>query len=139
MKRIAIFLLASIGLAIVLTQDLKAGSAVAWGPGHLGTAYGGPVEMCKARAIANCRRKGVPNPKLIGATDVITADNRVDPGRFRGVGYGAIAVALEPGGHGSLIGVALGKRSATEADALAIVQCAKAGGTHAKVRWGFRG
>jgi hypothetical protein len=125
MRRNAIFQLALVGLAGVLIQNSRAGSAVAWGPGHLGTAYGAPVEVAKARAIENCRRKGVANPKLIGATDV--------------VGYGAIAVALQPGGHGSLIGVSLGRRSATEADALAIAQCVKAGGTHAKVRWGFRG
>jgi hypothetical protein len=40
---------------------------------------------------------------------------------------GAIAVARHPNGFGWIIGVALGKGSATEADALAIGQCRKVG------------
>jgi hypothetical protein len=105
-------------------RNASAGSAVAWGPGHLGTAYGAPVDVARVRALENCRRKGVPNPRLLGSTDVF--------------GYGAIVIALTSG-HGSLIGIALGKRSATEAGTLAIAQCVKAGRIHARVRWGFRG
>ena len=65
------------------------------------------------------------NVRIVAATDI--------------AGYGAIAVALHPNGRGSILGVALGKRSATEADNLAIEQCLKAGGTHPKIIEGFRG
>jgi len=48
------------------------------------------------------RRKGWMNARIIAATDI--------------TGYCAIAVARHPNGYGSIIGVALGKRSTTEAD-----------------------
>jgi hypothetical protein len=125
MKWTKLFWLALLSFATSAVQSAAAGSAVAWAPGQLGTAYGGPVEIAKKRALENCRRKGGVNPRIIGATDV--------------TGYGAVAVARQPGGRGSLIGVSLGKRSATEANTLAIEQCVKAGGTHAQVRWAWRG
>jgi hypothetical protein len=53
-------------------------------------------------------------------------------------GYGAIAIARHPG-HGWLIGISLGKRSATEANTIAIEKCLKAGGVKPRVRWGFFG
>jgi hypothetical protein len=50
------------------------------------------------------------------------------------------AAATEGAANGNLvIGVALGRRSATEADALAIEQCRKAGGIKPQVKWGFWG
>lgn len=54
-------------------------------------------------------------------------------------GYGAIAVALHRNGYGSTAGVVVGKRSATEANTLAIQQCLKEGGSHARVRWAWNG
>jgi hypothetical protein len=54
-------------------------------------------------------------------------------------GYGAIVVARHPNGYGSLIGVALGRRSANEAYTEALKECLRAGGTHAKVRVAFKG
>jgi hypothetical protein len=111
---------------VLATETIHAGSVVVWDGGkNLGTAYGRPVAMARQRALEAARRKGWTNVRVIGASNVS--------------GYGAIATARHPSGHGSLIGVALGRRSATEADALAIEQCVKAGGTDVKVTAGFRG
>jgi hypothetical protein len=111
---------------ILVTEPLRAGSVVVWDGGkNLGTAYGRPLPIEKQRALQAARRKGWTNVRIIGASNVS--------------GYGAIATARHPSGHGSLIGVALGRRSATEADTLAIEQCTKAGGTNVKITAGFRG
>ena len=76
------------------------------------------------RALAEARRKYGGNVRLLAASDV--------------TGYGAIAVARQPG-HGWIVGVALGRRSATEANTLAIEQCLKGGGIKPQVKWGFWG
>jgi hypothetical protein len=126
MKRRALFQLALIGLIVIALENANAGSAVAWdGHKNLSTAYGGPVEREKARALETARRKGWANVRIIASTDI--------------PGYGAIAVARHPSGYGSLIGVSLGKRSATEAYVMAVDHCRKAGGTNPRVRWTFRG
>ena len=126
MKKSALFRLALLAIVFLALQNANAGSAVAWdGVRFLGAAYGGPVAMAKQRALENCRRKGGINPWIIGSSDVS--------------GYGAIAIARHPNGRGSLIGVALGRRSATEADTLAVEMCLKAGGTNPRVTAGFRG
>jgi hypothetical protein len=126
MNNASLFQLALIGLLGVGIQHANAGSAVAWdGHGHFSTAYGGPVEREKQRALDTAHRKGWANAKIIAATDM--------------PGYGAIAVALHPNGYGSVIGISIGKRSATEANTLAIGQCLKLGGTNPKVRWSWRG
>ena len=126
MKRNTLLRLALIGLVGVGIQNAHAGSAVAWdGYAQLSTAYGGPVEREKLRALDTARRKGGTNVRIVAATDA--------------TGYGAIAVALQPGGHGSIIGVSLGNRSATQADAAAIKDCLKAGGRNPKVRWEWKG
>jgi hypothetical protein len=126
MNNASLFRLALIGLLGVGIQHADAGSAVAWdGYGNFSTAYGGPVQREKQRALETARRKGWTNAKIIAATDM--------------PGYGAIAVAWHPSGHGSVVGVVLAKRSATEASTLAIERCLKAGGTNPKVRWSWRG
>jgi hypothetical protein len=79
----------------------------------------------KQRALAEARLKYGTQARIVAATDVI--------------GYGAIAVAWHPSGHGSIVGISLGKRSATEADTLAIEKCLKAGGINPRVKWAFRG
>src|SRR6516225_8447018 len=105
-------------------QNAGAGAAVAHGSnGYLVASVGQPVNVVKQRAIEICRRKGGVNVRIIAATDVF--------------GYGAIAVAAK--GTGSVIGVALGKRSATEADAMAIDQCLKAGGSSLKIIRAWKG
>jgi len=124
-KRCALFRLALVGFAALAVQNANAGSAVAIGPhNQLATAYGGPVQREKQRALDEARRRYGANVRILAATDV--------------TGYGAIAVAHHPNGNW-VIGVSLGKRSATEADMLAIDHCLKAGGVNPKVRWGFRG
>jgi hypothetical protein len=126
MKKNALLGLTLIGLATVALQNVNGGSAVATDDrGNLATAYGGPVEREKQRALETARLRYGANFRILASTDQI--------------GYGAIAVALLPNGHASVIGVALGKRSATEADRMAIDHCLKAGGVNPKVRWGFRG
>jgi hypothetical protein len=125
MKETVLFRLTLIGLVTAALYNANAGSAVGTdGLGHNIYAFGRPVEMAKQKVLERARRNGW-NVRIIASTDQ--------------TGYGAIAIALHPNGHGSLIGVALGRRSATEADTLAIELCVKAGGTNPKVRWGFRG
>ena len=125
MKTRAFFLVALVGLTSIALNDADAGSAVVLGPhNQLATAYGGPVRKEEQRALENARRKYGANVRILAATDV--------------TGYGAIAVAKHPNGNW-LIGVALGRRSATEANTLAINECLKAGGKYPQVRWAFRG
>ena len=125
MKRTVFFGLALLAMSIGAMQNANAGSAVAMEPRHcnLATAYGGPVEREKARALNNARRLYGNDVRIIAATDV--------------TGYGAIAVGRWRDRF--VVGVVLGKRSATEADTLAIARCLKAGGRNPQVKWAFRG
>jgi|SRR5271166_3174560 len=118
---------ALVTITAVTFETARAGSAVAVQRNHsnLATAYGGPVEREKERALDLARRKYGPDVKLLAWSDR--------------TGYGAIAVARHPNGYGTIIGVSLGKRSATEADTLAIEKCLKAGGKNPQVKWTFRG
>jgi hypothetical protein len=126
MRNRPFFLLALLVCLTLPSQNANAGAAVALGPhNQLATAYGGPVEREKARALNNARRLYGNDVRIIAATDI--------------TGYGAIALARHPNGYGWIIGVSLGNRSATEADALAIDHCRKAGGINPQVRWAFRG
>jgi hypothetical protein len=126
MKNAAIFVFALTVVTGIAPQSAKAGSAVAWdGKSEFSTAYGGPVEKEKLRAMEAARHKGGTNVRIVAATDAI--------------GYGAIAVAYKPSGHGSVIGVSLGNRSASEAENQAIKDCLKAHGKNPKVRWRWRG
>ena len=113
-----------LGLSALAVQNSKAGSAVAWdGHGHLVTYHGYPVEEAKRLALETARSRYGNNVRLIGYTDTF--------------GFGAIAV----GGNrtGSVIAVALGKRSKAEAETLAIEHCLQAGGIEPRVRWRFKG
>jgi hypothetical protein len=127
MKRNVLFHMAIFAFATLALTDANAASAVVTDDnGNIAAACGGPVEKAKQRALADAHRRYGPRHFRIFASTPLT-------------GYCAIAVARHPNGVGSLIGVALGKRSATEADTLAIEQCVRAGGTEAKIRRGFRG
>lgn len=118
--------LAFVAMAVGALQNALAGSAVGTdGLGHNVYSYGHPKEIAMQRALAEARRKGWLNVRIVAATDM--------------PGYGAIAVALHPNGYGSVLGITIGKRSATEADTLAINACLKAGGTNPRVRWTWRG
>jgi hypothetical protein len=114
-----------LGLVALVAQNASAGSAVAMEShhGHLVSYHGYPVNEAKRLALETARSLYGTDVKIIAASDV--------------AGYCAIAVARK--GKGSVIGVALGKRSATEADALALDHCLNAGGTNPAVRWRFRG
>jgi hypothetical protein len=127
MKRSALFRLALVCMAVAAIKNANAGSAVVTdGHGHLITSFGQPSkEIAKEHALETARQRYGATVRLLAASDI--------------TGYGAIAVARHPNGHGSIIGVALGKRSATEADTLAIEQCLKAGGTNPKIIRGFSG
>jgi hypothetical protein len=123
-KRSELFLLVLMGTAGMMIQSADAGSAVAWdGHGHFATAYGGPVQREKRRALDTARRKGWVTARIIATTDV--------------TGYCTIAVARL--GNRAIVGVALGKRSPTEAETVAVEQCLKAGGSHPKIISGWRG
>ena len=125
MKRSTLFRFVLLGLMALVSHGANAGSAVAMEPrhGNLATAYGGPMQREQQRALAQARRLYGANVRIVASTDI--------------AGYGAIAVARF--GDRAIIGVALGKRSATEAYTIAIEQCLKAGGTHPQVKWAFRG
>jgi hypothetical protein len=119
-------LLALLAFLVFASKNASAGAAVALAPhNQMATAYGDTIKQAAKRALAEARRRyGSQNVRLLAATDV--------------TGYGAIAVARHPNGN-LVIGVALGRRSATEADVLAIEQCRKAGGIKPQVKWGFWG
>ena len=126
MKRSRLFRLAFVALVAMTIQKADAGSAVGTDAhGHNVYVCGHPAAICKQLVLDEARRRGWANVRIVAATDV--------------TGYGAIAVALHPNGHGSILGGALGKRSASEAYIIAIQECVKSGGTHARVKWTFRG
>jgi hypothetical protein len=126
MKKNALFRLALIGVIGLAIQNTNAGSAIALGPNNqLVRSAGFPVEVAKQHALAEARRKFGPSARIVAACDL--------------TGYGAIAVARHPNGIGWIICVSLGKRSATEAETLAIQKCLEMGGKNPRVRWGFWG
>jgi hypothetical protein len=66
------------------------------------------------------RHKGWSDVKIVAATNV--------------TGYGAIAVARHPNGHGSILGVVLGQPSKEQAVTGAVDRCREAGGTDVKLK-----
>jgi len=120
MKRIAL-LCALIGLANTATLPAKAGSAVALGPhNQQDAAFGGPVARGKERALTAAHRRHGDGPfRILASTDL--------------TGYCAIATARHPNGN-LVIWVALGRKLPTEADAIAMEQCLKAGGWWPQVK-----
>ena len=126
MKKSPLLSLALISLTAAVINNANAGSAVVWDGGrNLTTSYAHPVEIGKQRALQTAHLLGWSNVRLFGWTDQ--------------TGYGAIAVARHPNGHGAIVAAALGKRSASEAHKLAIQHCLQAGGTNPKVISQFRG
>jgi hypothetical protein len=119
--------LAVLSLSVVFVQSAGAGSAVAIGNDGQHTfivkSFGLPRRLAVEHVIDICRRKGDRNARLVASSDV--------------VGYGSIAVGRR--GAVWVVGVSLGRRSASESDVRAIRACVKAGGINPKVKWGFRG
>jgi hypothetical protein len=113
-------------LVALLVQSASAGSAVAIGSnGRLGAAAGWPLNEARQRALKICIQNGGVNPRIFAATNV--------------VGEGAVAVGGNGNGKGSIIGVALGRPSASDAANRAIEACQKAGGTDPKIIRAFKG
>jgi hypothetical protein len=118
--------LAWLGLLAVAPQTASAGSAVAISSdNHMVVAYGGTAKKEERRALDEARRRYGSDVRIFGATDI--------------VGYGAIAKARHPNGYGWIVAAALGKRSVTEADTLAIKHCVQAGGKNPKIILAFHG
>jgi hypothetical protein len=117
-------LLALVGFAVAIS-NAKAGSAVVMENAHgkMVSSYGHPKAIAKQRALEQARKMYGPNVRLLAASDV--------------TGYCAVAVARL--GKSSVIGVALGKRSATEANIRAIAHCVNAGGVQPRVISAWRG
>src|SRR5690348_9249501 len=119
-KGAKIWLAVLLGLAALAAQSAKAGSAVAWdGHGHLVSYHGYPVDEAKRLALEIGRQRYGGNVRLVAYSDAS--------------GYGAIAVARNGAGSGSIIGVTLGRASAREAENRSIEKCLKAGGTNPKI------
>jgi hypothetical protein len=115
-----------LGLAVLMAQNASAGSAVAWdGHGHVFSSVGYSVDVAKQRAVEIARSRYGNNVRLVGYSDVI--------------GYGAIAVARNGRGSGSVIGVTLGRASAREAKDRSIEKCLNAGGLNPKIIQTFKG
>ena len=113
-------------LASLLVQYTSAGSAVAMSSnGHLVYSAGWPEAKARKRAVGICQLHGGVNVRVLASTDL--------------VGECAIAIARKGSGKGWLIGISLGRRSATEAQSRAIERCREAGGIDPKIRWGFWG
>jgi hypothetical protein len=126
MTKNRIFTFALLGLAVLRLQSASAGSAVATDShGHNIYVCGRPEAICKQMALTEARRRGWANEKIIASSDI--------------PGFGAIATARHPNGYGSMIGVALGMRSAKEAHTVASKECVQAGGTNVLVKWTFKG
>jgi hypothetical protein len=126
MKRSALFQFALIGVTASMIHTADAGSAVATDShGHNIYVFGHPEATCKRLALDEARRRGWANERIIAVSDV--------------TGFGAIATARHPNGHGSMIGVALGMKSRREAYAVATKECLQAGGTNVLVKWSFKG
>jgi hypothetical protein len=112
-------------LIVVGLQNASAGSAVATDDhGHLATSFGLPKDVAK-RHVLDIVRKNGGGARILAATDIS--------------GFGAIAVGHHANGHGSIVSVALGRQSATEADMQALRNCIQAGAVHPKIISGFRG
>lgn len=127
MSKGAVSRIVLVGLCGMLIQSVYAGSAVAMANKGQRTiivkSYGLPRKVAEHHVIDICRREGGTNAKLLASSDV--------------VGYGSIAVGRR--GPSWVVGVSLGRRSATESEIRAVKACLKGGATNPKVKWGFRG
>ena len=122
MERLILLVLAGVVVAI---SDVKAGSAVAMENAHgkMVSSYGHPKAIAIQRALEQAHKLYGQNVRILAASDV--------------TGYCAVAVARL--GESSVIGVALGKKSASEADSVAIAHCVNAGGVRPKIISAWKG
>ena len=109
-----------LGLVALAAQSAGAGSAVAWdGHGHVFSSVGYSVNVAKQRALEIAHQRYGGSFKLLAYSDV--------------GGYGAIAIARNGRGSGSVIGVTLGRASALEAKNRSLEKCLNAGGINPKI------
>src|SRR6516225_4573624 len=109
-----------LGLAALAAQSAGAGSAVVWdGHGHVFSSVGYSVNVAKQRAIEIAHQRYGGSFKLLAYSDV--------------AGYGAIAIARNGRGSGSVIGVTLSGASAPEAENRSLEKCRNAGGINPKI------
>src|SRR5260370_40602763 len=105
MKRIALFRLAVLSMAVAGVQSANAGSAVEIGPhNHLVYSYGHPKEIAVQRALEMAHQLYGADVRLLAASDVTC--------------YGAVAIAHHPSAW--VTGGALWRPSASDAEHLAI-------------------
>ena len=111
-------------IAMLAVQNAKAGSAVAMGDKapYLVSSYGYLKRIAERRALEKCKANG-GNCRIIASTERL--------------GYGAVAAGKRAAG-GSILGVAIAKRSREEAASLALDNCYAAGGINPKVIMEFR-
>jgi hypothetical protein len=123
-KGAKIWLAVLLSLATLAAQSAKAGSAVAMGDKapYLVSSFGYLKRIAEQRALAKCGANG-GNCRIIASTERL--------------GYGAVAVGKGATG-GSILGVAIAKRSREEAATLALEHCHAAGGINPKVIVQFR-
>ena len=109
-----------LGLFALVAQSASAGSAVAWdGHGHVFSPVGYSVNVAKQRAIEIAHQRYGGSFKLLAYSDV--------------AGYGAIAIARNGRGSGSVIGVTLSGASAPEVENRSLEKCRNAGGINPKI------
>jgi hypothetical protein len=128
MKRSALLRLAVAATALMAIERVNASSAVAMDPvGHITRAYDPTAteESAKQAALELAVRRGWLGARIIASS-----------GRY---GYCAIALGRKGHGAGSIMGIALGRRSQAEADLLAIGECHRGGGVNPKVYARFKG
>jgi hypothetical protein len=126
MKKTLLRRLVVVVMTVGVIQNGNAGSAVALAPNNqMVASFGHPVEVAKERALAQASSKYGSDVRILAAADE--------------TGYGAVAVGRRSKATGWVLSVVLGKRSATEANTLAIEQCIKAGGTNPYIKYAFRG
>jgi hypothetical protein len=120
----AVLPLIVLSLAGISLQNASGASAVAWdGHSHMVSSYGGSLQQVERLVLDRCRRRYGPYVKILDATDI--------------VGFGAIAVAHLD--NRWIIGVSLGRRSASESETLAKKKCLRAGGVNPRIKWGWYG
>ena len=124
MKSTALSLLTMIGLMGLSIHNANAGSAVAFEPhsGMMVNSSGHSEEIAIQKAMAGARHLYGPNVRLLAATDV--------------TGYCAVGVAGRVR-KTAIVGVALGQKSAADAQTIVLAQLYKAGGINPKIisRW----
>jgi hypothetical protein len=126
MKMNMFFRFVLLGMVSTALHNVSAGSAVGTDSrGHNVYSFGHSKEIAKRRVLAEARRKGWGNVRIVAANDM--------------PGYEQSQLLFIPMVTGRFLGIAVGKWSITEADTVAINECRKAGGSKPQVKWTWKG